>query len=131
MLYLMQTSGYNLDASSIGLNLSLADAVEDTSSSEPPTAPPTYDASLGSVLTTATGFVVETLEKGGVKLAISLLTQMVNGIKKMVLALIEAIFMVFTRTWHLFTCTLVLQSRWANCSAPRRRTGMLPFTHVF
>ena len=71
---------YNLDADGAGLNVSLADAVEDTRSSESPTAPPTYDASLGNVLTTATGFVVETLEKGGVKLAISLLTQMVNGL---------------------------------------------------
>ena len=113
MLYLLQTSGYNLDASSTGLNLSLADAVEDTSSSEPPTAPPTYDASLGSVLTTATGFVVETLEKGGVKLAISLLTQMVNGIKKMVLHCSSNrghIYCVHTylAPVHVYTCTTVV-----------------------
>lgn len=62
------------------LNVSLAEAVEDRSTSpEHHAAPPTYDASFDNVLITATGFVVETLEKGGIKLAVSLLTQMVSG----------------------------------------------------
>jgi len=72
---------YNLDADGAGLNLSLADAVEDTRSSESPTAPPTYRCLPRQCADPQpTGFVVETLEKGGVKLAISLLTQMVNGL---------------------------------------------------
>ena len=61
-MHLIQS--YNLDADGAGLNVSLADAVEYTRSSESPTAPPTYDASLGNVLTTATGFVVETWRRG-------------------------------------------------------------------
>lgn len=71
--------GFGTD--SAALNVSLAEAVEDrTGSPEHHAAPPTYDASFGNILITATGFVVETLEKGRIKLAISLLTQMVSGL---------------------------------------------------
>lgn len=76
--------GFGTD--SPALNVSLAEAVEDrTGSPEHHAAPPTYDASFGNILITATGFVVETLEKGRIKLAISLLTQMVSGLIGLVL----------------------------------------------
>ena len=76
--------GFGTD--SAALNVSLAEAVEDrTGSPEHHAAPPTYDASFGNILITATGFVVETLEKRRIKLAISLLTQMVSGLIGLVL----------------------------------------------
>lgn len=76
--------GFGTD--SAALNVSLAEAVEDrTGSPEHHAAPPTYDASFGNILITATGFVVETLEKGRIKLAVSLLTQMVSGLIGLVL----------------------------------------------
>ena len=71
--------GFGTD--SVALNVSLAEAVEDrTGSPEHRAVPPTYDASFGNILITATGFVMETLEKGRIKLAVSLLTQMVSGL---------------------------------------------------
>lgn len=76
--------GFGTD--SAALNVSLAEAVEDrTGSPEHHAAPPNYDASFGNILITATGFVMETLEKGRIKLAVSLLTQMVSGLIGLVL----------------------------------------------
>ena len=71
--------GFGTD--SAALNVSLAEAVENrTGSPEHRAVLPTYDASFGNILITATGFVMETLEKGRTKLAVSLLTQMVSGL---------------------------------------------------
>ena len=59
--------------------VTLADALDDYSStSDSASFQPHYDASLGSVLTAAAGFVLEALEKRGIRTATLLLTQMVR-----------------------------------------------------
>ena len=61
--------------------VTLADALDDYSSnSDGASFQPAlhYDASLRNMLTTAAGFVLEALEKRGIKMATLLLTQMVR-----------------------------------------------------
>ena len=64
-------------------NLLLSDAIEAPPSSASlrlsPAVPTREDARLSAVLSTASGFVLEALEKRSMKLATSLLTQMVTS----------------------------------------------------
>ena len=80
LLSLQRGRGYGRGMDSApGHGMTLADALDDYSStSDGSSFQPHYDASLGSVLTTAAGFVLEALEKRGIKMATLLLTQMVR-----------------------------------------------------
>jgi hydrogenase maturation factor len=64
MMSLLQGRGF-------GRSISLVEAIDDYSGSSH------YDASLGNMMTTATGFVMEALDKKNMKQATSILTQMV------------------------------------------------------
>ena len=65
MMSLLQGRGF-------GRSISLVEAIDDYSGSSH------YDASLSNMMTTATGFVMEALEKKNIKQATSILTQMVT-----------------------------------------------------
>ena len=65
LLFCVQGRGF-------GRSISLVEAIDDYTGSTH------YDASLGNMMTIATGFVVEALEKKSIKQATSILTQMVS-----------------------------------------------------